>query len=178
MFVWVATATLYLFLAVTAYAGTSVKNTVPVTGADGKTYAIILDCPQDKSGKASEFGGSEDSMLGGQRCGKCLIDSNWGYFIKYPYDLLIKGTLVDAKGEPINNHLVHLYLPNGWTIKTRTSKTGFFRFLMGATDKRKGEKPLEIDLGKRHMEKDNKAEFYAFYMMPQDFKPCKAEEKK
>jgi len=144
---------------------------------------VIVDCLQSDSGKvqgkdAAAYGGSEESVIGADHCGKCLIDANWGTFLRYPYDLHIKGTLLDDGGKPVENMMVEFFLPNGWTIKTRTSKTGYFRILMGATEERLSKEPLVLDVGTRRMKKGSKMPYYAIYMMPDPFKPCAVEAQK
>jgi len=151
---------------------------IPVTEEmkvkDGEgVYAVVIDCPQADP----TFGGSEDGVIGPDRCGQCLIEANWGTLLRYPHDLIIKGTLVDEEGKPIPNRLIHFFLPNGWVVKTRSADTGFFRILLGATAERKGKDPLSVDIGTKRMRKDNKAEFYALFLLPENFKPC-AEKKK
>jgi len=119
MYLWVATAAVYLFLALNAHAGITVTEDMKLKGEDGQTYAIIVDCPQgDSKGEKVAFGGSEDSMLGKGRCGQCLINANYGTRLEYPYDLHIKGVLLDENGLPLKNKLVQFYFPIGWTVKT------------------------------------------------------------
>lgn len=175
MHLWITAAAATLFSAVAAQAGITVTDSMRL-GKGEQTYAVIIDCPQPGSAGATDkrFGGSTDSTLDGERCGKCLLDANYGVLIRHPYDLLIKGALVDEKGEPLKNRLVHLFLPNSWTVKTRTTEGGFFRILMGATAERLSSDLLEMDLGQRRTKADGTGEFYALYMLPEDFKSCKA----
>ena len=173
MYLWVATAAVYLFLTLNAQAGIPVTDDMKLKGEDGQTYAIVVDCPQEGSTKKGiVFGGSEDSMVGKARCGQCLINANYGAKLIYPFDLHIKGVLVDENGAPLKGKMLQFHFPIGWTVKTRTSDTGYFRILMGATAERKSDAMLEKDLGKLHMKKDSKMPFYALYVLPPDFRPC------
>lgn len=153
--------------AVVAEAKIPVSEEMKVKEGD-TVYGVVVDCPQADP----TFGGSEDGKIGPDRCGQCLIEANWGATLKYPYDLHIKGTLLDEAGKPIANRLVHFFLPNGWVVKTRTTDTGYFRILLGATAERKSDKPLTTDIGTKKMRNDNKAEYYALYLMQENFKPC------
>src|SRR6185295_4592855 len=132
--------------AVTANAKIKVADSSKVKEGD-TVFAVVVDCPQADP----TFGGSEDGTIGGDRCGQCLIESNWGTVLKYPYDLLIKGTLVDEGGQPLKGKMLQFYLPNGWTVKTRTADNGFFRILLGATGDRKSKDPLTADIGTKKM---------------------------
>jgi hypothetical protein len=158
---------------------TQVEATIQITNSmrlkdDEKTYAVVIDCPQrNASGKnAASFGGSEDGKIKADACGKCLLDANWGTFIRYPYDVHIKGMMLDENDKPVENQLVHFFLPNGWTVKTRTASTGFFRVILGATDERKSKTPLTMDIGTHRIKTGTKIPYYAFFILPEDFTPC------
>ena len=71
----------------------------------------------------------------------------------------------------MKNKFVRLYLPNTWTVRTRTADDGLFRLLLGATAERKGKAQV-VKLGDRVMPKDSKAGEYALFMMPENYKPC------
>ncbi|MGD9762721.1 MAG: hypothetical protein AB7V27_03290 [Candidatus Binatia bacterium] len=145
-----------------------------VKDPDGKTLAIVVDCNSCKDGKDKECStGVDAGFHDAKPCGKCLIDANFPTRIEYPYDLQFMGYLRDEKGEPLKGKFVRLYLPNTWTVRTRTLDDGMFRLLLGATAERKG-KPLAIKLGDRVMPKDSKAAEYALYMLPPNYKPCQA----
>ena len=77
------------------------------------------------------------------------------------------GYLKDENGQPLKGKFVRLYLPNTWTVRTRTGDDGLFRLLLGATVERKG-KGLVIKLGDRVMPKDSKAAEYALFMLPRE----------
>ena len=81
------------------------------------------------------------------------------------------GYLKDENGQPLKGKFVRLYLPNTWTVRTRTLDDGLFRLLLGATAERKG-KGLVIKLGDRTMRKDSKAAEYALFMLPPNYKQC------
>lgn len=163
-----------LVLAVFVGAGVAAAEDA-VKDPDGKTLAVVLDCNscQDpKTGKNCESG-VEKGFYAGKPCGKCLLDANYPTRIIYPYDLQFIGYLKDEKGQPMKGKFVRLYLPNTWTVRTRTMDDGMFRLLLGATAERKG-KGLVIRLGDHTMRSDSKASEYALYMMPDNYKPCAA----
>ncbi len=145
---------------------------------EGKTIAVLLDCTDcnDPKPGAKCAAGVERGFHNGAPCGQCLLDANFGTRLAYAYDLLIVGTLKDANGEPLKGKFVKLFLPNTWTVRTRTSDQGMFRLLLGATVERKGQQ-VKLDLGTRTMRRDSKAEFYALYMLPDSYKPCGAAKK-
>ena len=145
----------------------------PVKDPEGKTLAVVVDCNscQDPAkGKDCE-GGIDGGYFDGQPCGKCLLDANFPTRIPYPYDLQFMGYLKDENGQPLKGKFVRLYLPNTWTVRTRTLDDGLFRLLLGATAERKG-KGLVIKLGDRTMRKDSKAAEYALFMLPPEYKKC------
>jgi len=154
--------------AVAADAKIAVQDAAKVKESDGTVYAVVVDCPQPDP----TYGGSEDSTIGTDRCGQCLIEANWGQPMKYPYDLHIRGTLVDEAGKPLKGKMLQFFLPNGWTVKTRTADNGYFRILLGATAERKSKEPLMTDIGTKKMRNDNKAAYYAMFLLPDNFKPC------
>jgi hypothetical protein len=144
-----------------------------VKDKDGKTWAVILDCSACKDGKGSECAtGVERGFHNKAKCGACLLESNFGTRIGYPYDLHVIGTLKDENGNPLKNRFVKLYLPNTWTVRTRTGDDGGFRLLLGATQDRTGDKPLVVDLGDRVMKANSDVENYALFMMEPTYKPC------
>lgn len=144
-----------------------------VKDPDGQVLAVILDCnscPNPAKGKNCESG-AENGFSGGKPCGKCLLDANFPTRISYAYDLQFIGYLKDETGQPLKNKFVRLYLPNTWTVRTRTGDDGMFRLLLGATAERKG-KGITIKLGDRVMRSDTKASEYAMFMLPENYKPC------
>lgn len=145
-----------------------------VKDPDGKTLAVVIDCNscQDPAKGTDCATGAENGFFEGKPCGKCLLDANFPTRIPYPYDLQFLGNLKDETGQPLKGRFVRLYLPNTWTVRTRTTDDGLFRLLLGATAERKG-KGLVIKLGDRTMPKDSKAAEYALFMLPPDYKPCK-----
>lgn len=150
-----------------------------VKDPDGNTLAVIVDCNscQDPSAGARCESGVDNGFNDGKPCGKCLLDANFPTRIPYPYDLQFFGYLKDENGQPLKGKFVRLYLPNTWTVRTRTTDDGMFRLLLGATAERKG-KALSIKLGDRTMRKDSKAAEYALYMLPENYKPCAADASK
>lgn len=143
-----------------------------VKDPDGNVLAVVIDCSScaDPSGKACDSG-VESGFDAGKPCGKCLLEANFPTRIPYAYDLQFMGHLKDEDGQPMKNKFVRLYLPNTWTVRTRTSDDGMFRLLLGATTERKGKAQV-IQLGDRVMRKDSTASEYALFMMPEDYKPC------
>lgn len=146
---------------------------------EGKTIALILDCNSCKGNPKVDgcAAGVEEGFHDGAPCGQCLIKSNYPTRIPYAYDLTILGTLKDEHGQPLNGRFVKLFLPNTWTVRTRTGNDGLFRLVLGATVERKG-KPLVLELGTRTMRRDSKADHYALFMVPENYKPCEPEAKK
>ena len=143
-----------------------------VQDPDGKTLAVVLDCSSCKDGASKDCSnGVSAGYSSAKPCGKCLIDANFPTRIEYPYDLQFVGHLKDENGEPLKGKFVRLYLPNTWTVRTRTLDDGLFRLLLGATAERKG-KALVIKLGDRVMQKVSKSAEYALYMLPPNYKPC------
>jgi len=150
----------------------------PVKDPDGKTIAVVVDCNtcQDPAKGKNCESGTDGGFENGKPCGKCLLDANFPTRIPYAYDLQFLGHLKDENGQPLKGRFVRLYLPNTWTVRTRSLDDGMFRLLLGATAERKG-KGLVIDLGDRTMRKDTKLSEYALYMLPPDYKPCAPPEK-
>ena len=148
-------------------------SSTPVKDPDGNTLAIVVDCNtcQDPSKGKNCESGTDAGFENGKPCGKCLLDANFPIRIPYGYDLQFMGHLKDENGQPLKGKFVRLFLPNTWTVRTRTLDDGMFRLLLGATIDRKG-KGLVIELGDRVMNKDSKAPEYALYMLPPDYKPC------
>jgi hypothetical protein len=149
-----------------------------VKDPDGKTLAVVIDCNSCQNGKGGKEceTGTDKGFHEGKPCGKCLLDANFPTRIPYPYDLQFTGHLKDEKGQPLKGKFVRLYLPNTWTVRTRTLEDGMFRLLLGATTERKG-KMLVIKLGDRTMPADSKASEYALFMMPEPYKPCASGDK-
>lgn len=141
---------------------------------DGKTIAVVMTCNSCKGEKGTKcVSGVDDGFDGDAPCGQCAVKANFGTRISYAHDVLIMGHLKDEKGEPARGRFVKLFLPNTWTVRTRTGDDGLFRLLLGATSERKG-KPIVLQLGDLKTEKDSKAEYYAIFMMPENAKPCAA----
>jgi hypothetical protein len=147
-----------------------------VVGPNGKTIGLILDCNSCKNpeeGKDCESG-VQDGFHDGKRCGQCLMTANFGTRLLYPYDLYFSGNLQQPDGTPLADEFVRLYLPNTWTVRTRTTEKGFFRLVLGATQDREGSE-VQVDLGTRTRKKAEGASDYALYMLPENYKPCPAE---
>ncbi len=144
---------------------------------DGVTLAKMLMCNDCKSGSGKGCDdGAEKGWLNAQPCGKCLLESNHGITIMYPYDLHITGRLTDATGAAVKERYVKLFLPNGWGVRTRTNEEGVFRMTMGATAERKRPEPLVIDVG-THVDSVKGAEDaqFAVYMLPDGYAQCAAD---
>lgn len=142
---------------------------------EGKTVATVMNCTSCKNDKGKDcVTGVEDGFNGDAACGQCAMKANFGTRIPYAYDILIMGYLKDEKGEPIRGRFVKLFLPNTWTVRTRTGDDGLFRLLLGATVDRKG-KPIVVQVGDLKAPKETKSEYYALFMVPENAKPCAAQ---
>jgi hypothetical protein len=144
-----------------------------VKDPEGNTLAVVIDCnscEDSKTAKGCETG-VDKGFNDAKPCGKCLLDANFPTRIPYPYDLQFSGHLKDENGQALKGKFVRLYLPNTWTVRTRTLDDGTFRLLLGATAERKG-KGLHINLGDRVMRSDTKTSEYALFMLPENYKPC------
>ena len=140
---------------------------------DGKTLAVIVDCNSCQDPKKGEqcTSGVEAGFHDGKPCGQCLLDANFPTRMLYPYDIHLTGHIQGADGKPLGGRFVKLFLPNTWTVRTRTLDDGFFRLLLGATQPRAGD-TLVVDLGPRKMPVKSAAAHYALYMLPEGYKPC------
>jgi hypothetical protein len=149
----------------------SAKSAV-VKDPEGKTVAVVMSCNSCKGEKGTQcVDGVDDGFSGDTPCGQCAMKANFGTRISYAYDILIMGTLKDEKSEPVRGRFVKLFLPNTWTVRTRTGDDGLFRLLLGATAERKG-KPIVVQMGDLKAPKETKSEYYALFMLPEDHKAC------
>jgi len=147
---------------------------LPVRDEDGNTLAVVVVCSECQSPTTAKTcaGGTEHGWLDGKPCGQCLLQQNAVATMTYPYDLHFTGTLVDATGAPLKNRFVKLFMANGWSVKTRTSESGTFRLMLGATLTRKSKTPLVTDLGKRLDTRPADDAQYALFFLPAHFTPC------
>jgi len=166
-------AALCVLMATSAVYAAQLPDEVAIKDPDGGgTLAVIMLCNDCKSGKGKDCStGAEEGWFNDVPCGKCLLDSNFRSLLRYPYDLQITGTLVGADGQPIKDHFVQVFLPNGWTVKGRTSELGRFRLLLGATGDRKGKQPVITDIGTR-VDTKKGTDPYALFLLPPSYKPC------
>jgi hypothetical protein len=167
MRILVAVSTLF------ALAGVASAAENKIVDPQGNTIGIVLDCnscknPDKEKGCES---GVRDGYHDGKRCGECLLESNYGSKVLYAYDLYVTGTLQQPDGSALSNEFVRLYLPNTWTVRTRTTEKGMFRLVLGATKAREG-KPMSVELGPRTRVKKEGVADYALYMLPEPYKPC------
>ena len=170
------TATLSVIMASTALHAAQLPSEQPIKDHEGTTLAILTVCNDCQSGEGKScYSGAEQGWLNGKPCGKCLIESNFGELLKYPYDLHITGTLTDPSGKPVKDRFVKAFLPSGWSIRGRTSELGTFRLMLGATAERKSKEPLTVDLGTRIDTQKGDDPFYAIFLLPPSFKPCAAD---
>ena len=155
----------------TAPAGAS---EVKVKDTSGKTIAVILDCNSCKDEKGSKcMTGVTEGFHAGARCGECLLESNYGTKLLYSSDIQIHGNLKQVDGKPMADDFIRLYLPNTWTVRTRSSKDGFFRLLLGATQERQGEKiVVKLEDRTRTLTEAKERPDYALYMLPDKYKAC------
>jgi hypothetical protein len=163
---------LVISLALIVVAAPSGASEQLVKDPSGKTIAVILDCNscKDEKGPKCETG-VVDGFHAGARCGECLLTSNFGAKLLYPFDLQIRGKLKKPDGEPLAEEFVRLYLPNTWTVRTRSTKEGLFRLLLGATEERQGERVV-VELKDRVRKDEADDPDYALYMLPEKYKPC------
>lgn len=134
---------------------------------------ICNDCKDPSAGGSAECpSGAAEGWRNGAPCGSCLLQANWGVMLEYAYDVHVAGTLVDAAGKPVAGRYVKMFLPNGWSIRTRTIDDGSFRLILGATLERKGKSPVVVDVGSRLDTVKGEDPHYSLYMVPKDYKPC------
>ncbi len=149
----------------------------PVKDRDGNTLALVITCDSCRSAGGSAKScqtGAQEGWLDGNPCGKCLLTENVKVPLGYPYDLHLTGKLVDDAGAPRKDRFVKMYLPNGWTVRSRTTADGVFRLMLGATLERKSKQPLVVDLGTR-ADAMKGPEDYSIYLLPESYKPCPPE---
>jgi len=166
---------LVLLACVVCLSASANASEVKVQDKAGKTIAIILDCNscEDESQGSPCVSGVTKGFHGGKRCGECLLEANYGTKLLYSSDIQIHGTLKDPDGKPLGEEFVRLYLPNTWTVRTRSAKDGLFRLLLGATEERQGDR-IQVKLGDRTRRPSGEKEQpdYALYMLPEKFKAC------
>jgi hypothetical protein len=169
-------AAISMMLASTAVHAGQLAGEQPIKDTDGTTIAVLTVCSdcQSEAGKSC-YSGAEAGWLAGKPCGKCLIQRNYGEAVNYPYDLQITGTLTDPDGQPVKDRFVKAFLPNGWTIRARTSEKGAFRLMLGATTDRRSREPLVTDLGARIDKQKGDNPYYAIFLLPPSYKPCAAD---
>jgi len=170
-------AALGVLLATAATHAAQLPDEMPIKDPEsGSIVAVITLCNDCKS--AADKGcytGAEVGWLNGAPCGKCLVDSNFPRMLKYPYDLQILGTLVDPSGKPVKDRFVQAFLPNGWTVRGRTSEAGTFRLMLGATAERKSKQALVTDIGTRVDTKKGNDQYYALFLLPESYRHCSAD---
>jgi hypothetical protein len=153
------------------------ENTQLIKDPDGNTVGLVVICSSCRSsdGSAKQCQtGVQDGWLNGKPCGKCMLVENAGQGLHHAYDLHFAGKLVDNAGAPRKDRFVRLFLPNGWSVRTRTSDDGDFRLMLGATETRKSKVPVVVDLGTRADAKPG-TEDYSFYALPESYKACAPE---
>jgi hypothetical protein len=150
------------------------ENTQLIKDADGNTVGVLVICSscQSSDGSAKDCQtGVQEGWLNGKPCGKCMLVGNAGQGLHHAYDLHFTGKLVDTTGAPRKDRFVSLFLPNGWTVRTRSGDDGGFRLMLGATESRKSRNPLLVDLGTRVDAQPGK-EAYSLYALPESYRPC------
>jgi hypothetical protein len=153
------------------------ENTQRIKDPDGNTVGLVVICSscQSSDGSAKHCQtGVQQGWLNGKPCGKCMLVENAGQPLRCAYDLHFTGKLVDNAGAPRKERFVRMFLPNGWTVRTRTGDDGGFRLMTGATENRKSKNPVVVDLGTR-MDTKPGTEDYSFYVLPESYKPCPPE---
>jgi len=147
---------------------------VKVRDGAGKTIAVVLDCNSCKDEKGKDCAsGVVEGFHDGKPCGKCLLDANFNAKLLYSADIQIHGKLEDPSGKPVADEFVRLFLPNTWTVRTRSSKDGVFRLLLGATQERQGDS-IQVRVGNRtrDVSSDATRDDYALYMLPENYQGC------
>lgn len=142
---------------------------------DGTVVARVVlcnDCKDAAGDSAKCPAGAPEGFRNGEPCGSCLLQANWGVLVEYAYDVHVAGILVGADGKPVADRYVKLFLPNGWSIRTRTLEDGSFRLMLGATLERKGKTPITVDVGTRVDTVKGEDPHFTLYMLPRDYKPC------
>jgi len=150
------------------------RTEIDVPNPDGTLAAKVVvcnDCKDPAEGKECASGAAE-GWRDGKPCGSCLLQANWGVLIEYAYDVHIAGTLVDSHGRPVSERFVKMFLPNGWSVRTRTLEDGTFRMILGATLERKASTPIVVDVGERVDSVQGEDPHYTIYFLPADYKPC------
>lgn len=152
------------------------RTEIDVTDVDGAKIGKVVLCSDCKDAAKVDTpecpSGAAEGWRDGAPCGSCLLQANWGKTIEYSRDLQVSGTLVGADGEPIAERYVKMFLPNGWSIRTRTAADGTFRLLLGATKERTGTEPIKVDIGQRTDTVKGDDPNYTIYLVPTDYKPC------
>jgi len=174
--------TMAMLLVASSALAVTITDAQRLKDPDGKTLALLLICNKCKAPAAESSTkcptGAPKGYFDGEPCGDCLMKSNFGKRIDYPYDIFITGKLNGPDGKPLDSQFVRLLLPNGWSVMSRTTNGGKFRLTLGATLERRSKTPLTKDLGTFTFEhtagKDNA---FAIFMLPEKFKPCVAEKK-
>lgn len=169
---WLALASLLIASTVVAEEG---ATRTPLTDAEGRSLATLAVCNDCRSGSGDDCrNGALDGWLDGAPCGSCLMKSNAGVLIRYPFDLLVFGRLTDPEGAPVKDRFVKLFLPNGWGVRTRTNETGDFRMTLGATAERTSQQPRVVNIGTHVDTTKGDDPQFSIYMLPEGFKPCAA----
>ena len=149
---------------------------LPVKDGDGKTVGLVVQCntcrSTAESSKKGCYAGAENGWLNGKPCGMCMVKENATTSLKHPYDLHLIGKLVNEAGEPLKDRFVKLFLPNGWTVKTRTSEQGTFRLMLGATQERTSRAAVVTDLGQRIDSRPDGGGHYTLLLLPESYKSC------
>lgn len=153
-------------------------GTQPITDPEGKTFALVVSCDACKAGSERSAkpceAGAEEGWLNGQTCGKCMLTANAQQPFDYAYDMHIMGKLVDGAGAPVKERFVKMFVPSGWSMRSRTTDDGMFHFMVGATAERKSQSPVVRDLG-TYTDAAKGSPYYALFLLPESYQPCAAE---
>lgn len=167
-------------LLVTAAWAAPERSEIEVQNAEGTVLGklvICADCKDPAAKGAAECAeGAVEGWREGTVCGSCLLRSNWGVLIEYDRDIHINGKLIAPDGNPVGNRFVKLFMPNGWSVRTRTAGDGTFRLMLGATLQRKGGEPFVVDIGRRVDSVVGTDEHFGLYFLPPNYKSCPATE--
>jgi hypothetical protein len=155
-------------------------DSVALKDENGKVLAVAVVCNECKAGDKQDgkkcYDGATEGWLEDQRCGDCLLESNWGVLIRYPRDLWVTGRLLKDDGQPAAKHYLKMFLPNGWSVRTQTKDDGTFRMKLGATIEREKGETLVINIGDRVDRLRSGNEQFSLYLMPDAYNQCAAAE--
>jgi hypothetical protein len=148
-----------------------------IKGKDGTLEAQVIICNDCRTENAEEgacHNGAEKGWYDGTPCGACLMEVNYGAVVPFSSDLRIIGKLVDGEAKPVGERFVKLFMPTGWGSRSRTSKDGVFRLLLGATMDREEKRTAIVDVGTQVDSRRDEDPHFALFLLPATYKPCES----